>query len=154
MLSKLGSAIYGTITVGALLAAESARSETYLATVIAVLITLLVYWLAHTYAELASARLRDSEALTFGGFVRTLANEAPILVGAAVPLVVLLVEWAFGAHLTTAVDAAIWTAALTVVLIEIVSAIRAEQTGRALVVQILFGALLGLLVVLLRLVLH
>ncbi len=36
------AAVYGTISVGALLAAESANQETYLETVIAVLLTLLL----------------------------------------------------------------------------------------------------------------
>ena len=39
-----GRLVYGTIAVGALLAAESARQETYVETVFAVAITLLLYW--------------------------------------------------------------------------------------------------------------
>jgi len=38
-------------------------------------------------------------------------HEAPILVGAAIPLLALLVWWVAGAKLTDAVSAAIWTAA-------------------------------------------
>ena len=54
MLSDLSAAIYGLMTVGALLAAESADSETYAETVGAVAVTMIVYWLAHSYAEFAS----------------------------------------------------------------------------------------------------
>jgi len=50
--------IYGTIAVAALLAAESARRETYVETVGAVLITLLLYWLAHSYAGFTGERVR------------------------------------------------------------------------------------------------
>ena len=42
MLSDLSAAIYGLMTVGALLAAESAASESYAETVGAVVITMLV----------------------------------------------------------------------------------------------------------------
>src|ERR1035441_8833725 len=47
-----GRLVYGTIAVGALLAAESARQETYVETVFAVAITLLLYWLAHSFFAL------------------------------------------------------------------------------------------------------
>ena len=43
--------VYGTIAVGALLAAESARQETYTRTIIAVAIALILYWLSYSYAE-------------------------------------------------------------------------------------------------------
>jgi hypothetical protein len=42
-------AIYGAIAVGALLAAETPRRETYAMTVAAAIITLLLHWLAHSY---------------------------------------------------------------------------------------------------------
>jgi hypothetical protein len=39
-------------------------------------------------------------------------------------------------------------------LIEVLAALRAKRTGRELVFQTLFGAFLGLLIILLRLTLH
>ena len=147
-------AVYGLIAVAALLAAESANSETYLETIGAVLITLLMYWLAHSYAELTSERLRTGEHLTVGLLARTLAGELTILIGAAVPLTVLLVCWAAGADLTTAVTAGVWSSALTIVVLEVAIALRADLRGRELVAQVAIGALLGLFVIALRFVLH
>jgi hypothetical protein len=43
---------------------------------------------------------------------------------------------------------------VTVLLIEVVAGFRAKQSDRGLAVQILFAALLGLLIIALRLVLH
>ena len=154
MLSDLSAAIYGTMTVGALLAAESAASETYAETVIAVLLTLVIYWFAHSYAEFASERLKEREPLRFGPLGRIMVHQLPILLGAAIPLVAVLVFWAANASLSTAVTAAVWTSAVTVALIELLAAVRAKRTGRELVLQTLFGALLGLLIIVLRLVLH
>jgi positive regulator of sigma E activity len=154
MLSDLSAAIYGTMTVGALLAAESAASETYAETVIAVLLTLVIYWFAHSYAEFASERLKEREPLRFGPLGRIMVHQVPILFGAAIPLVAVLILWAVGASLSTAVTAAVWTSAVTVVLIEMLAAVRAKRTGRELALQTLFGALLGLLIIVLRLVLH
>ncbi len=154
MLSDLSAAIYGLMTVGALLAAESAGSETYAETVGAVAITMLVYWLAHSYAEFASHRLKDREPARFAELARIMGNQVPILFGAAIPLVALLIFWAANASLSTAVTAAVWTSAGTVVAIEILAGVRAKQSGRELLFQALFGALLGLLIIVLRLVLH
>jgi hypothetical protein len=147
-------AVYGTIAVAALLAAESARRETYLATVAAVVITLALYWLAHSYAEFTGERLRTGERLTRAGLSRMMARELTILIGAAVPLVVLLISWVGGASLTTAVNAAIWTSAAMIAIIEVILGLRSRLPGRELAAQTVLGALLGLLVVALRVVLH
>jgi hypothetical protein len=154
MLSDLSAAIYGLMTVGALLAAESALSETYAETVGAVAITMLVYWLAHSYAEFASHRLKEREPSRFAALGHIMVEQVPILFGAAVPLVALLIDWAAGASLSTAVITALITSAVMVMVIEVAAGVRAKQSGRELVLQALFGGLLGLLIIALRLVLH
>lgn len=146
--------VYGTIVVATLLAAESAQKETYVKTVIAVMIAILVYWLAHSYAESASQRLTRGTRLNPKAVAGSMLHEAPILAGAAIPLLSLLVWWAAGAALTNAVSAAIWTAAGTIVLIELIAGIRAKLTGIELIAQTLVGAALGCLVIGLKLVLH
>jgi hypothetical protein len=149
-----GGLVYGTIAVAALLAAETARRGSYAKSVAAVAITLLLYWIARSYAEFTGQRLRKSEPFRLAGLAQAMARELSVLVGAAVPLVVLLVWWAAGAQLTTAVNAAIWTSALTILTIEVVSGLRAQLSGRDLIAQTALGAVLGLLVTALRVVLH
>ena len=146
--------VYGTIAIGALLTAESARSETYAKSVVAVVITLLLYWLAYSYAEFTGQRLQKGEPFEFGELAAAAVKELSVLIGASVPLFVLLIFWAGGAHLSTAVSAAIWTSAAMIVIIELVIGVRAQLSGRDLVLQTAFGALLGLLVLALRVVLH
>jgi hypothetical protein len=154
MPTNLGAAIYGLVTIGALLAAESAQRETYAETVGAVLITLVIYWFAHSYAEFASYRLEEHKRIELDDLGRTMRRQLPILVGASLPLFTLLFEWAVGASLEGAVTAAVWTAVATIVVIEIIAGLRARQSGRALFVQIAIGALLGGLIVGLKLILH
>jgi hypothetical protein len=154
MRSNPGGLVYGTITVGALLAAESAQRETYLETVGAVVIALVLYWLAHSYAEFTARRLGGKDPFTLGALAQTMAYELPILVGAAIPLLALLVWWLAGARLASAVTAAIWAAAAMTMLIEVAAALRAKRSGRELAVQIAFGLLLGLLVIAMTAVLH
>jgi hypothetical protein len=151
---NLAGLVYGTITVAALLAAESAQRETYPETVGAVLIALALYWLAHAYAAYTAERVKGSEKLTFAALGRTMVHDLWILLGAAIPLLTLLVWWAAGSRLTTAVNAAIWSAAAVLGLIELAAALRAHLTGRELIAQTSLGLLLGLLVIAMKLVLR
>ena len=146
--------LYGTLAVGALLAAESARRETYAKTIAAVVITLVLYWLAHSYAEFTGRRLANKEPFEFSGLVQTFVRELSILIGASIPLLVLLIWWAAGGSLTAAVGAAIWTSASMIVLIELVAGLRAQASGSELLKQAAFGAVLGLGVIALRVILH
>jgi hypothetical protein len=152
--ANLSGAITGTITVGALLAAETAERETYVETVGAVALALILYWVAHAYASSAAKRIEDGQHLTPKGFVDALAHEVTILGGAAVPVLMLVAFGVAGARLSTAVTAAIWTAAAMIAGIEITAAIRAGAKGRELAAQATIGIGLGLLVIAINAVLH
>jgi hypothetical protein len=154
MPSNPGGIVYGTILIATLLAAESARSETYPRTIAGVVLALIVYWLAATYAEFTGERVTQSEPFDAGALRRAAVHELAVVQGALVPLAVLLVLWAAGTSLAAAVTAAIWAAAAIVVATEVLIGVRADQTGRELVVQTSFGILLGLLVIALRVLLH
>ena len=149
-----GRLVYGTIAVGTLLAAESARQETYVETVFAVAVTLLLYWLAHSYSEFVDRRLEHGKPFSLDGFADAARHELAVLVGAAIPLIVLVIWWVADASLGGAVSAAVWTSAIVIVVIEIVIGRRAELSGAEFVTQTTFGAILGLLVIALRLLLH
>jgi membrane protein YqaA with SNARE-associated domain len=154
MLPNPGAVVYGTITIGALLAAESAKRETYAATVGAVAIALLVYWLAHTYSEFTGRALERRQPLTANSLARTLVHELTIVVGAAVPFFALLICWVAGVRLTSAVVAAVWTSAATIVIVEVVAGVRAKLSTRALLAQTAVGTLFGLCMIALELILH
>lgn len=154
MLPNAGAVVYGIITVGALLAAESAKRETYPDTVAAVAIALLVYWLAHAYSEFAAHRLEQKQRLTLNGLARTLVHELMSIAGATIPLLTVLIGWVAGVSLANAVSAAVWTSAGMIVTVEVVAGVRAELSAPALVVQTTVGALFGLLVIALKLILH
>lgn len=154
MPGDLAAAIYGLITVGALLAAERARQETYAKTILAVILTLLMYWLAHSYAEFTSARLKENKPISARELGRTMLDQTPLLLGACLPLVALVITWAVGGSLSSAVSAAIWTSTGGVILIEVVAGLRADLSGGALLLQAGVGAVLGVMIALVRVVLH
>jgi hypothetical protein len=146
--------VYGTIVVGALLAAEAAHDETYQKTIGSVIIALVVYWLAHTYADLVADRLESGERLSLKAVAKSAASESAILLGAVPPLVMLIIFWIAGASLLTAINAAIYTTAGVMLLVEIVAALGSDLRGWELVGQVAFGVVLGLSVVALKILLH
>ncbi len=154
MPTSLAGLLYGTISVAALLAAESARTETYPKTVGAVGIMMILYWIAHSYSEFAAERMQEHEPFTYAGLLSNAARELTVLIGAAVPFTVLLICWVAGASLTLAVAAASWASAAIVIATEVVIGLRAQLTGREMIRQTVVGAFLGLLIVATRVLLH
>ncbi len=142
--------VFGLITVGSLLAAETAVHDTYPETIGSVVIALLVYWLAHSYSDLLGTRLTSGERLRWGVTVRSFAHEWAIIKGAALPLLVLLIGWAAGATQQTAADAAVWTAVGGLVAFELAAGIRTGASGRELVLDGVVGAAMGLGILALR----
>jgi hypothetical protein len=149
-----GCLAYGTITVGGVLAAESAIRETYASTLGGAALALVLYWLAHSYAEFTRQRARSEEPLTVGGLARIVAGEVSVLIGALVPVIVLAVCGLAGVRLTDGDTAATWAAAGMVVLIEFALGIRARLSGSELTLQSGLGLAMGLMVLGLRALLH
>ena len=71
LLSRLSGAIYGTLAVAVLLAAETAEGHTYATTVEAASVTLIAYWLTHGHARGLAARLASSAPPSSGGLLRS-----------------------------------------------------------------------------------
>jgi hypothetical protein len=146
--------VYGTILVATLLSAESALRETYPKTVLGVLVALATYWLALTYARFTGERLEQGTHATVEGLADAAVHELTVLVGAAVPFIALLTFWIGGASLNTAVIGAVYFADAAIIGGEVLIGVRAGLKGRELIGQVAIGAILGVLVLVLRLLLH
>jgi hypothetical protein len=146
--------VYGAMVMGALLAAESGRKETYVETFASAVIAALLYWLAHSYATVLGQRLRTRETLTPATLVRGLADDRGLLRGAAIPLLALLLAWATGASQQTAVDAGLYSVAGSLFLLELLAGLRSRARHGELALEVAVGATLGLGVLALRIVLH
>ena len=77
-----GGLVYGTILIATLLAAEPPRRETYARTVGAVVVAMIVYWLAVSYAEFTGERVRHEEGFTLANFARSAVHELTVVYGA------------------------------------------------------------------------
>lgn len=149
-----GGLVYGTILVAALLSAESAKSETYLKTVLSVVIVLIIYWLALAYSDFTGERVEHGEKFHYADFAAQATRQLSVLYGASVPLLAIVVCWVAGATLYTAVNVAIWTSVGIIILIEVILGIRTDLKGFDLARQISVGVILGLGVTALRVLLH
>jgi hypothetical protein len=138
--------VYGVITVGALMAAESGRHESYFDALASAIFATLLYWLAHSYADLLGSRLETGERLTAGGLGRALAHDWAIVRGAAIPLLALLIAWLVGASQESGVTAALRTAVVTVVVFELLAGIRAKSTLGELLLKGAVGVTMGLVI--------
>lgn len=144
--------VYGTIAVGALLAAESTLRDTFAETIGATLIALAMYWLAHAYSDLVGHRLEPDPAhsgngagpsLSKAAIGRAFVHELAIVKGATIPTVVLVICWVARVQLTTAVTAALWTSAAMLGYFEIVAALSARGRWYRIALESLIGISLG-----------
>jgi hypothetical protein len=146
--------VYGIITVGALMAAESGRHESYVDSISSALIATLLYWLAHAYAELLGRRLATGDRLTPGSLARALGHDWAIVRGAALPLAALVIAWLVGASQEAGVTAALRTAVVTVVVFEVVAGIRAKSTPGELLLKAAVGVTMGLAILAMKSILR
>lgn len=146
--------IYGVIVIGALLAAESGRHESYLDTVLSTAIAAALYWLAHSYASVLGRRLEMHERLTAGGLLHALGHDWALVRGAAIPLLALLIAWITGAGQQTAVSAGVWSAIGSLLLFELLAGLRSRATRGELAIEVAVGLAMGIAILALKIVLH
>lgn len=144
--------VYGTIAVGALLAAESTLRDTFAETIGATVIALAMYWLAHAYSEVVGHRLESESvhsadhpdrSLSAAAIGRALVHELAIVKGATIPTATLVICWLARVNLATAVTAALWTSAATLGYFEIAAALSTRGRWYRMVLESLFGLALG-----------
>jgi hypothetical protein len=152
--ANAGAAVYGAVMVGVLFAAEDARHEGYPATIEAALIVLALYWLTSLYTHTLGARLRNREPLNAKLLWQGCVYELPIVEGALVPILALLLTWAAGYAVGTGVSAALWTTVVVIVVLEVAAGWRSRRDPRSLLLQAGAGAVMGLALIGLKLVLH
>ncbi len=147
-------AVYGAILIGALLAAESGRHETYLDTIGSAAVATALYWLAHAYASVLGHRLDSHEPLSAGALARALTHDWALVRGAAVPLLALALAWIAGASQQSAVTAALWSTAACLVAFELIAGLRSHATRGELALQVGVGVTMGVAILALKVILH
>ena len=146
--------VYGIIAVGALMAAESGRHETYSEAIGSAVIAAGLYWFLHAYAHVLGRRLATRGSLTARALAHALVEEWAIVRGAAVPLLALIIAWATGAARETGVTAALWSAVVSLVVFELVAGVRSRASAGELALEVGVGVAMGVAILGLRVLLH
>jgi hypothetical protein len=154
LLRSPGALVYGTVTVGAVLDAEGIKTETFAKTLFGVALAMVLLWLAHSYAQITGHRFEKGEQLTPRMIWHHMAQEAPILAGAVVPLLTVIAFWAAGSNLGDALSAGIWADVAMIVVINVVAAFVSDLTGIAILVQTAVGVTLGIGIIVVKLIFH
>jgi hypothetical protein len=145
-------AIYGTIIGASVLAAT--EENTPIAEVAAtVVITLLVYWLAERWSFLLGHHL-TGEPIDFAHAREVFAEGFSMVQASYVPLVVMLLSWGFGAGENLAVNLALLATLVVLVLLGVVAGRRSGLRGWGLLGGAVFTGALGVLLILLKSLLH
>jgi hypothetical protein len=149
-----GGAVYGTVMVGVLLAAADTHREGYPETIGAAVVVLALYWLMSLYTHTLGNRLRTGGRLNLKLLWHSCAHELAIVEGAFVPVLALLIAWVAGATVASGVTVALWATALSVVILEVAAAWRARLRPHEVWLQAAVGAIMGLAIIALKLILH
>jgi hypothetical protein len=147
-------AIYGVIVIGALLAGESGRHETYLDTISSAVVAAALYWLAHAYAGLLGRRLSNGERLTTRALAHALWHDLAVIRGSAIPLIALILAAACGAGVQDAVTTALWSAVASLVGLELLAGLRSGASRGELLLDVSVGMAMGLAILALKILLH
>ena len=147
-------AVYGTLVIGVLFAAEDARRVGYAATIGAAALILALYWVTGLYAHNLGVRFQMREPVKLRLFWRSCVHELTIIEGGFIPVLALLVAWVSGASVTGAVTAAVWATAITIVALEVAAGRRARLGPKHLWLQTGAGVVMGLAIVALKGILH
>jgi hypothetical protein len=150
-------AIYGTVVTAAVLATEGAAAGSLTEIIASILVTLLVYWLAHAYSDLLAehaTRSNPAQRLSFRDVGRILTHQGNVVTGGLVILAVLVAVRLSGENVVTAVNVALWFAIAELAAWGTLAAKRAGLSVVGLVIYGLVSALFGIAMVLLKSGLH
>ena len=141
--------IYGAIITAAIIASNGGKLST-IALVIAVVVTLLVYWVAEEYAEVLGEQAEGGHLPTWATVRGMLAGTWPMVTASYAPLLALVLARLAGASALTGANIGL---AVAIVLLAIHgwSASRAARLrGRQLVLSTSVAAALGIMMILLK----
>jgi hypothetical protein len=145
-----GSLIYGLLTVGAVISAESGTTLHQGREILTAAAAVILYFLIHAYSTLLGNRLNGAGVLGSRELGRALRDESAILRGASVPVLAMVLALLLGANANTMEWVGILTAVFLLVLFEILAGLRSHLDRRWAWLQAAIGAGFGLLLAMLK----
>lgn len=145
----VASGIYGLVVCAATLAAASSRDR-ILRICLDVLVALVVYWAAETYAHALARRAVTRRPLTRAELGAVMTGGWPLVSASFLPLATLVVADLLGAATRTAVNAALLVTTALLLLVGFRAARASGLRGGRLVGATALSGLLGLAMILLK----
>jgi hypothetical protein len=147
--------VYGTVLAGSLIAVEGGGDDVRVPRLVGVvLVTQLVYWLAHAYAELVGGRVSSGQRPRRGQVARLLREDWSLVTASFVPLAVTVLTWVAGVPTSSAVLAGLWANAAMLAGWALLAGRRARLRAGELLLYVTVSAVFGVALVLLKIVIH
>lgn len=150
------SAVYGVILVSALIIVTGQHSDTSWDTFLKVLGTVIVFWIAHVFAGVVSnlGMTIDGDK-SFGALLLyAVRHSSGLLLGALIPLLIILLGAAGVIEDDTAVWAALWIDAALLGVIGYLAVARMTTKPWARAVGAIVTALLGVAIMVMKALIH
>jgi len=146
--------LYGAVVTGSVLAVSAAHAETADRVAIGAAGVALIYWLAHVYVDAIGGRFADAEHTMNQRLVEALRTNTGVLVGSIPPILVFVLARLVGFDVVTASFVALWFTVVLLAAAGAYAASRAGARGWALALETATAAGFGLVVILLKYLLH
>jgi len=146
---RRAASIYGAIITAAIIAAVGGKLST-VALVIAVVVTLLVYWVAEEYAEVLGEQAEGGRLPTWTSIRGMLTSTWPMVSASYAPLIALVLARAAGASALTAANVGLVLAVLLLTFHGWSAGRAAGLHGRQLFFSTSVAAMLGIVMILLK----
>ena len=146
---RRAAGIYGAIITAAIIAASGGNLPTD-ALVVAVVVTLLVYWVAEEYAEVVGEQAEGGRLPTWASIRGMLVATWPMVSASYAPLLALVLARLAGASSLTAANVGLGVAVAVLTLHGWWAARAAQLHGRRLLLSTALAAALGIAMILLK----
>jgi hypothetical protein len=146
---RRAAGIYGAIVTAAILDTAGGHASTT-ELVIAVVVTLLVYWLAEEYAEVLGEEVAGSRRPSWASVREALATTWPMVTASFAPLLALVLARLAGASELTAANIGLVAAVVLLTVHGWLAGRAAQLHGRQLVITTSIAATLGLVMIALK----
>jgi hypothetical protein len=150
---RLTSEIYGLIVASSVLAA-GAEDDDIVHVSMSVLVTLVVYWLAETYAHAMAVRHVKGQRIGWAEARHDLRAGWPLVSASFVPLIAVVITAVLGASVSTAQTVGLVCATLLLFSSGWVAGRRGGLTGFRLLLSALIAAAFGVALIGLKAALH
>ncbi len=150
---RMASSIYGLIIASSVLAA-GADDDNIVYVSLSVLVTLVVYWLAETYARVMAVRQVNAQPVTWSRTRHDLSDGWPLVSASFVPLVAVVLSAILGASVSTAQTVGMICATVLLFSSGVIAGRRRGSTGFRLIMTGVIAASFGAILIVLKTSIH